>query len=312
MFKSALKFALVAFAVLLANGGLGAPLNNDFTKANKSTDNIKEKRQFHRQDERYESGDKEFEASKYLPPPDRHDLKDKEYGGTPSAVASQMESKRYQSDKTYTPPELQILDRTFYDKDKKADIDDKNLNKDYAGSIDFDKRHPNDAYMKEFLSHMQEKSMQEINKYVFRSSHSSDPGVNTISAGSQLHSDKADSSEIADFLFGTKRISRSPINFRKNKQVGTIADKSLASAPAGSEEPSVSQSAPARLSPNTRILPPIVNGTQNSSTANRPQERKVKVAEKEVDMGKTNLFAPRAQGMSTGKYKIKVEVSDPQ
>ena len=60
-----------------------------------------------------------------------------------------------------------------------------------------------------------------------------------------------------------------------------------------------------------RILPPVVNGQRNVSN-NRPQERKVKVAEKEVDMGSTNLFAPRAQGMSTGKYKIKVEVSNPQ
>lgn len=312
MFKGALKLAFFAFATTLASATFGAPLNNDFTKANKSTDNMREKPQFHRQGEKYDGSDKEFEASRYTPPSDRHDLKDKQYSGSPSALASQMEEKRYRSDKTYTPPELQILDQSFYDKDKKADIENRTLNKDYSGSIDFDKRHPNDAYMKEFLSHMQEKSMQEINKYVFRSSHSSDPGVKTLGAGSQLHSDKADTSEIADFLFGTKRISRSPINFRKNKNVGTIADKSAVNTPSNSDEPSVRQNAPARFAPNTRILPPVVNGQKNSSAANRPQERKVKVAEKEVDMGSTNLFAPRAQGMATGKYKIKVEVSNPQ
>lgn len=312
MLKDALRFVFFAFAMALASGASGAPLNNDFTKANNSTDNIKEKPQSHLQDDEYRESDKEFKASNYVPPPDKHDLKDREYRGTPSAVASQMEDKRYKNDKSYTPPELKVLDNTFHDKDKKSRIEDKTLNKDYSGSIDFDKRHPNDAYMKEFLSHVQEKSMQEINKYVFRSSHSSDPGVKTLGAGSQLHSDKADTSEVADFLFGTKRVSKSSINFRKNKNVGAIADRSIASAPTDSDEPSVRQNAPARFAPNTRILPPIVNGQKNSSTANRPQERKVKVAEKEVDMGNTNLFAPRAQGMSTGKYKIKVEVSNPQ
>lgn len=308
MFGRAIKSTILCLALMGASEAFCAPLNNDFTKANKSTSELKDKPQSHLQDDKYREENKEFKAAEYVPPPDRHDLKGRQYRGSDSAVASQLERKRYDFDKNYTPPQLNIFDENFHDRDKQARIEKNSLNKDYAGTIDFDKRNPNDAYMKEFLAHTQEKSMQEINKYVFRSSHSSDPGVKSFEAGSQLHSDKDDSSELVDFLFGTKRVSRSPINFKKNKSVGTVSTANVSGAPSSASQ---GQNAPARLAPNVRILPPVVNGQRNVSN-NRPQERKVKVAEKEVDMGSTNLFAPRAQGMSTGKYKIKVEVSNPQ
>ena len=308
MFARAIKSTILCLVLMGASWGICAPLNNDFTKANKSTSELKDKPKSHLQNDRFREENKEFKASEYVPPADRHDLKDRQYRGTNSAVASQLQIKRYNSDKNYTPPELNIFKENFYDKDKKSRIEKNTLNKDYEGTIDFDMRNPKNAYMKEFLAHTQEKSMQEINKYAFRSSHSSDPGVKSFEAGSQLHSDKDDTSEIVDFLFGTKRVSRSPINFKKNRSVGTVSTSKVPEAPSAANP---QQNAPAQFAPNVKILPPVVNGQRNVSN-NKPQERKVKVAEKEVDMGSTNLFAPRAQGMSTGKYKIKVEVSNPQ
>lgn len=297
-------------SIFIASSGFCAPLNADFTKANPNSEKTKDMPESRLQDQNYKNQDKEFKTSQYTPPTDAKRLEEQKYKGNNSAIASNFESKRY-DDKKYTPPELKFFDKNFTDEDKKSNLKNLNndLNKDYEGSIDVDKRNKNDAYMKEFLAHTQEKSMQEINKYMFRSSHSSDPGIKSLNAGSQIHSDKDDTSAVEDFLFGTKRVSGSPVNFKKSKNVGTIADRSIAEAqnPASTSRASSQTS----FAPNVKILPPVINGQKSTST-NMPKERKIKVAEKEVDMGNTNLFAPRAQGMATGKYKIKVEVSQPQ
>lgn len=306
------KVSLIFSALFTAQALFCAPLNNDFTKANPSTQKVQTKESSRLQDQEFRGQDKEFKSTQYVPKESAIKMEDKRAPSTNSAVGTNFQSKKFDASKSYNPPDLKILQNQYSDKDKTYNSDNlqRDLNKDYAGSIDLKKKNPNNEYMKEFLEHTQEKSMQEINKYMFRSSHSSDPGIKTLQAGSEIHSGDNDSSEVADFLFGTKRVSGSPVRFKKTKNVGTVSAKNSTEQP--SQNKQTEQSARPAFAENVKILPPVVNGEKNSVSRQNPRENKVKVAETEVDMGKTNLFAPRAQGMSTGKYKIKVEVSDPQ
>ncbi len=96
---------------------------------------------------------------------------DQEFKDTPKT----LENKMFSPQKT-----------DWRDSEKKQKLFDteRDLSKTYKGKIDINKRSTFDTdYLQNVYDEMQERSMQDINKYQFRRSHPTDPGIKTVRAG---------------------------------------------------------------------------------------------------------------------------------
>lgn len=308
--KTSRRVCTAAFAIIIAASvpSFAGLKNNDFTKANASfKKENREPEKSRLQDEKSGLQDEKFKSETFRPADDARYLEDRRFKDSGGEMGRVFSERRKSPGGTYEPPDLKIFrDGRSFEKDLHLENKDRNLSKKYEGTIDFSGRHPQNAYMREFLAHTQERSMQEINKYMFRSSHSSDPGIPTVGAGSQLHGDGESPGAVSDFLFGRKSVGRTAVSFKKDVRVGSVSpSESVFEKGAPVKAPS------AEIPAGARLLPAQVIGEAKSGPAS-PPEKKIKVAEKEVDKGQSSsIFSPNAGGMSTGKYKIKVEVSDP-
>lgn len=106
--------------------------------------------------------------------------------------------------KTFTPEK-----QKWFDSEKKQKLFDmeRDMTKTYRGKIDIKKRSRFDTeYLQHIYEEMQERSMQDINKYQFRRSHPSDPGIKTTRAGGEIMPEE-DSNSFLDMFSSRKKIS---------------------------------------------------------------------------------------------------------
>lgn len=301
--------SLTLLAFITASTISFAQKNNDFTQGNISLDKTEiEKKKTHLQDEKSRLQEKQFSPKTFQPKDDgigAKSLQSKKAQLNDNAMAESLSGKKKeQYKKEFSVPELNRFEGEFKSPElNTVKNSDKNLSRKYEGSIDFSKRHFRDSQMQEFLEKVNEKSMQDINKYMFRSSRSTEPGLLTTQAGDQLGLADVKTNSIKDFLFGTKKIERPTVAFTKDINVGTIK-----SSKAMDLEEAKKNVAPP---PNAKILPAhIIGEKQKVSTAQAPAERKLKIAEKEVILNSQGMFAPKDGSRKQSKYKIKVEVSE--
>ena len=259
------------------------------------------------QDEKSRMQQKRFEPKKFEAKDDGAGAKDFEKkraepkDGALAESYRQKKSDRYK--KGYEAPELNRFEGG-YDVPELNSIKNsgKNLSKKYEGSIDFSKRHYRDSEMREFLEKVNEKSMKDINKYMFRSSRSDEPGLPATEAGGQLGTADVKSNSIKDFIFGMKNMDRPAVSFSQNMEIGSVK-----SSKAMDIEEAKKTSAPP---PNAKILPAKVIGeSQAVKKPETPPERKVKVAETEVVLKSQGMFSPKDGAQKQSRYKIKVEVA---
>lgn len=84
------------------------------------------------------------------------------------------------------------------------------MSKKYLGNIDVNVRNAeHQKFLDEYYSHVEERSMREINKYFFREGHNDDPGIATVKAGG---GELEDESAFWEFLSNRKTIKRKPIS----------------------------------------------------------------------------------------------------
>lgn len=300
---------IATLAAITASSKSFAQQHNDFTEGNITLERSEmEKKESRFQDEKSRLREKQFSPKTFQHKDDgagAKALQEKNSNLKSGALAETMSGKkndRYQ--KGFSAPELNRFEGNFDIPELNViKNSDKNLSRIYEGSIDFSKRHYRDGEMQEFLEKVSEKSMQDINKYMFRSSRSSDPGMPTSQAGDQLGLSDVKTNSIKDFLFGTKKIERPTVAFTKDINVGAIKSSKamdLAEAKKTSAPP-----------PNAKMLPAQVIGEkQNARPAQTAPERKIKIAEKEVILNSQGMFAPKDGSQKQSRYKIKVEVSE--
>lgn len=300
---------LAALAAITASPKSFAQQHNDFTEGNITLERSEmEKKGSRFQDEKSRLMEKQFSPKAFQPKDDGAGAKalrekNSEFkGGALAETMSGKKNDRYK--KEFSPPELNRFEGNFDIPELNAiKNSDRNLSRKYEGSIDFSKRHYRDGEMQEFLEKVSEKSMHDINKYMFRSSRSTEPGMPTTQAGEQLGLSDVKTNSIKDFLFGTKKIERPTVAFTKDMSVGAIKSSKamdLAEAKKTSVPP-----------PNAKMLPAQVIGEKpNARVPQLPAERKIKIAEKEVILNSQGMFAPKDGSQKQSRYKIKVEVSE--
>lgn len=285
----------------------------DYTEQNQSFDKDKlNKETWNNQDKIWQRAGETFQKKAFTPNQDANYLKEKELHLNDGTAAKNIQDKRSSIGKTFNPPELKSdfkqkwnapSDNVFFENKSK------NLSKKYDGKIDFTQMNQKNKLLKDHLEKIQEKSMQDINKYMFRASHSTDADLPVVKAGEQLHpnDDSGDTNFLEELFFNTRRtIKRAPINFDKDVNVGTISTRN-----SHQKEPTANTA-----NQNTqKILPALVqDNSENKKQAvvGAPVEHKTKVMEKEFKK-ETSLFAPRSESgpiRATSKFKISVEVSD--
>ncbi len=307
--KICAKVLLITFALFAAFSQAFAQKYNDFTEGNLTLDKAEiEKKGTHLQDEKSHLQERQFSPKEFQFKDDGAGAKaiqEKRAHLKDGAKADSLQRKKNDSyNKGFTPPELNRFEGNFDIPElNTVKNSDKNLSRKYEGSIDFSKRHYRDGEMQEFLEKVNEKSMQDINKYMFRSSRSTEPGMPTTQAGGQLGVADIQTNSIKDFLFGPKRIERPAVSFTQDMSVGAIKSSKamdLTEAKKTSTPP-----------PKAKMLPPqIIGEKQRVHTPQAPVERKIKIAEKEIVTDGQGMFAPKDGTRKKSRYKIKVEVSE--
>ena len=185
---------------------------------------------------------------------------------------------------------------------------DRDLSKKYLGKIDTSKRDLYDQdYLRERYAEMLELSMQDINKFFFRQSHSTEAGIPMQVAGGELNEDEAGS--IFDFLSNEKKIDRPKVSLigpKKNPTSETKSSDDSKSEP--SPLPATKQLPP---SGGVKIMPPVVNRSSDSfSQQQTGQKKRVTAVEKvDPDSIKDFQFMNLPENMR-GETTIKVEVDE--
>lgn len=218
------------------------------------------------------------------------------------------ESVNYMSGKTanmpaYVPQNLSWRNTS----DTSANLENlsRYLNKDYNGRTDFDKKNVfNEDFLKKSYSEMGELSMQDINKYQFRHSHSSDPGIKTSEAGGALFESQK-SSSVLDFVHGNETVDRPAVDFIGPKKKPRIPSENSAQDTSAASVPQVADySAAAKTvqkpAPQAPALSPDVS------------PRRVLKAQSDVEDSsmETFMMMKKIPKELRGRATIKVEVDD--
>jgi len=176
---------------------------------------------------------------------------------------------------------------------------DRDLNKKYLGKIEVDRRyHLNDKMRAKYNDHF-ERSMSDINKFHFRSSHSTDAGITVSKAGGEL---EKDDSSIFDFLDSNQKI--------ESGKPKLVLPKAMVTDPAKLERLSgnnIPYNTPAQSTSSTVQTPSSVNNVYQTpvrNTSNTVVEETVDTSE----MNFTSLGVPKE--MQGGKTTIKVKVKN--
>lgn len=306
MFRLYPKILLGAVLFMSASYSL-AVRSNDFTKANtKFTGKLENQESTIDMSKTPNLKNENLEQKKFVSPNDASSLIEKRANFSEDLTADKLSKERYfDYKKEFTVKEYEGKTDSWEHSGKSALLKnkDRNLTKDYSGRIDFEKRNPYQRdvdFIKERYGDMMEQSMQDINKYFFRSSRSSEAGIDVQVAGGELK-EEDDGISFFDFLSGNKKISRPRVTIEGPADTGDI-----------SQNPKASPTSQAPVSKKT-ILPPVVKNSNVTSVNYKNQNlRTTEEKTVDIDVGKANtyqmLYLP--ENMRAGKATIKVQVKE--
>ncbi len=234
----------------------------------------------------------------------------KAFDYTPKKSASHLIEKNFfiedknmdiSPDKLHADSEKKLDEKKFVPENENWRLSDKkntrfdvnsDISKKYKGKIDIEKRSVFDTdYLRHVYEDMQERSMQDINRYQFRRSHPTDPGLKTVQAGSSA---RDDNSSFLDHFSTRKKI-----------QIETPTPSFRGNANAHSAKSATKAQTATKI--NTPATPVYNNPLMQK--ANSVQSGKVKAIEY-IDAEKSNKydFLKVPKGMKPkGKAIIKVE-----
>ena len=207
-----LKTAAFLCAVALVSGALSAQVKpHDYTETNKSLqrDAVAPK-QNTLTDQRARADGKTFQTKTYNNTKDASALIDKSFyysDKKPADISAQAEfsgGKKEFAKKTFEPKKT-----AWFDSEKKQTRFDTSvdLSKTYKGKIDMQKRTKFDTdKIQSAYEQIQERSMQDINKYQFRHSHPTDPGIKITRAGGKAGDVDAETRSFFDAFSSRRRI----------------------------------------------------------------------------------------------------------
>ncbi len=195
---------------------------------------------------------------------------------------------------------------------------DRNLNKEYSGSIDFNQKNLskiNKQYV-ERMEEIQENTMRELNKFFSRDDFS-DGGVPITKAGSQdgAFAPKTDSLLDTLGLTSSSDVGRPTIRLDRSGAFGAFTGRRKASADYDSGSGEVSARSPAMRNIGSGIpsrqqanVPAAASG---AARAKQPvDDGKVKIAEKKVDTRNyKGSFFGLPKELQSGEAKIEVKVN---
>ncbi len=333
-----MKTAVFFCAVAIFSGVLSAQVKpHDYTETNKSLqrDAVAPK-QNTLTDQRARADGKTFRTKTYNNTKDASALIDKSFyysDKKPADISAQAEfsgGKKEFSKKTFEPKKT-----AWFDSEKKQTRFDTSvdLSKTYKGKIDMQKRTKFDTdRIQSAYEQIQERSMQDINKYQFRHSHPTDPGIKITRAGGKAGDVDTETRSFFDAFSSRRRIDiNTPAATLKGapKAEKPYHSKPNAGAKAagGGSTPKFSTSGGASVSAQTSNAPHISDSdsTLGSSSdgvdaakssraqhAQHAQEKRVKSVEY-LDESKSSQynFLRVPDGMKAkGRAVIKVETDE--
>lgn len=312
--RNVVGFILCAAFFFAAQCPSYALKNNDFTKANASS-NKKYSSEKSKLGERrsYLQEQGKVERLRFVTPDNADYLANQMAPKPDSALGDSMSRQRdYRSRQEYLDiPEYHKESDDWYKARTELHLDniDRDLSKKYLGKIDTSKRDLYDQnYLRERYAEMLELSMQDINKFYFRESHSTEAGIPTQVAGGDLKD--GDDASIFDFLSNEKKIDRPKVSLigpRKNPPPD--ADSSENSKPVSEAAPSA---APLPPSGGVKLMPPVVKRSSESPSQQQQsgQKKRVTAIERlDPESVKNFQFMNLPENMR-GETTIKVEVDD--
>lgn len=167
--------------------------HNDYTKANKSFDSRYRTDTNRNSGKTWNSSSKTFQKKNFQTDASNN-LDSKRANLKDSLKVEKMNTARnLNNSERFTSPELRGFDSDYRDSAKEwanQFADKKDLSKDYKGTIDFKKRGKYADYLKEAYGDMNERSLQDLNKYDFRSSRDKEAGIPKTKAGGQLQNEE--------------------------------------------------------------------------------------------------------------------------
>ncbi len=297
---------------------LSASKSNDFTKANLSFSKkfITDKSADFDKKSRF--NDREFESKEFSAPDNASWIREREFIGPDSPLSEELSGRRaYDNKKTFDDiPDGAPKRRNWSKSDTELNLKSKNeiLNKEYEGRLDFDNRPDfyGEKFLQENYGEMIEKSMQDINKYYFRSSRSTDSGIPTSVAGGDLRKDE---SSIFDFLSSDKKIER-PSVVLKGPAKGLMDSTSIPSSRVESPQISPIPDSAAHSALSTQpVQQPAGKNLSSSASSAQPPARQYNTREiirENVDQKVIDTFdfMRVPEGWKSGAPSIKVEVRD--
>ncbi len=295
-------------AVLLAVG-VASPLvlaqvkPHDFTRKNASFERSEmEMKKSSLIDKRFQTDSKPFEMREYKNTKPASTLIEKSFyiDDKKSTLSIDKQVKGFSKkveNKMFSPEK-----KTWFDSEKKQKLLDteRDMNKTYRGKIDINKRSTFDTdYLSHIYDEMQERSMQDINKYQFRRSHPTDPGIKTVTAGGET--DVESNNSFLDFFSSRKKIKvDEPLVSLKGNPKQKIPKAETPSQPISPTSQGVVQPSSMR------------SAEKNVEPIKRESKGKVKAVEYLDDSKASKYnFLRVPQGMKPkGKAVIKVEIDE--
>ena len=230
-----------AFLASFAGGAAAQVKPHDYTKPNATLEKPElERKQSGLIDKRSSLREREFKPRDYTPRKDASALIEKSFYIDDKSAPFSPEKTFADSSKKFSTKEYSPKKKEWLAADKKQKLFDteKDLTKTYKGKIDIAKRAAFDTdSLQNVYEQMQERSMQDINKYQFRHSHPTDPGIKTVRAGEQLT--KPDSKSFLDTFSTRKKIEVDAplVSMRGDKPPRSAAPKAAPSKPSPKAAP---------------------------------------------------------------------------
>ena len=194
-------FIITAVALALPQIVCAQVKQHDFTQGNKTLENKQITPETSRlSDKRTGLEEKSFKTREYKVPHKSDSLIEKSFYMEDKNPMFSPETSHKDSDKKFAEKKFTPDKENWRNSEKQQKLFDteRDMSKTYKGKIDIEKRAIFDTdYLRHVYEDMQERSMQDINKYQFRRSHPTDPGIKTTIAGSE-HTAVDDGSSFLD------------------------------------------------------------------------------------------------------------------
>ena len=309
----------IVLAVLLSAfplAGMSLPKTNEFTRANSS---FGKSASFDKKYEKETSSlqDKMFGRKIFQGNTEKASVQNEKFHMPDDESAKRFgDSNHYKEDKDFKDPGRYDRTDKKYDKNEKKYRDNEKKSpdrttRDYMG--DFEWHNRNVAMQKsidDYYKAMEERSVQDINKYFFREGRSNE-GAKTVRAGEEIYGE--DDGSFWDFLTGKKNLERNSVSLKGGRKT-----KSSKPQAEGNKDSSGKYSESGEKEPvkTFEISPTKVNAysersenTKEKSSPSNSKKRQIAVQKIDREQAKGFNFLSVPENVR-GEAVIKVEVKE--